>query len=872
MELSRLFEILRARWGLVALISFVGFASAFGLTVLANDGVTPVFEAVIPVEFELENEETVEDLGAEIQGERALAVLATQDLLAAHPDASIVADTNLARLVFYARGESFEEAQSTAESLLDAYLEADPTGGGDVGEKLAELERLAEDLQREIDALQPRLSPEQQSLTAQHNLLDLQITSIQEEIIALSVANAGADEDEQADNEERIAALEDELLQFQAEKAALPPPPSGELAPAEQLRLDALIRRKEILTLDYQKLALRTMGVAGGGNVQPVTVTDLTPDPPNPLINGGLGFLAGLGVALVAMVVTSRARKEVWLPGDLPIPLLGLVPDRRDEQAPDGQLWYEQTAGGHRKESIQALRTAIEGMLDDGPAGAALVSHGIDARTHHDLAIDLAASFASAGRRVLLIDADYSNPGEHETGEPSLRTLLDPATASHGHYEDVAAALDDLGHMRNDLVVLPAGAVPPSPADTLAGEPLRVLLDEAKARFDLVMLVAGPANSATAQVIASRIGRALVAIAPGKSTVPELERLVVDFAYQRVEPMGAVMVRRAGRVRSPASWLRPRKVRTSTLRRGHPRPLQPSAPEAQALALRRMVDDLSDDETAIEGLPTLHVADVARELGGELIKALRGSHPGHAYESVATYLISRVEDMLTSAASRIGTADRLGDVLLRYGFLTLTRAPGHRSMGEWLLEDLRSELGASAARHLGDEFARVLDFYDEDYPTMFDAWLASEFFRRHLERTHMEPEIWHITSEKGTIQVLAYGRSLDGEKLKRLETDVVLRTSTLLEQRISQSQSQGGRLNERLQDVQLFRVALELLQSAVGDDDEAHAWRRRETRRPDVDAPWVGGVSPNIAHFQRFGVLAVPVLTDEEMTALEQAG
>jgi hypothetical protein len=34
----------------------------------------------------------------------------------------------------------------------------------------------------------------------------------------------------------------------------------------------------------------------------------------------------------------------------------------------------------------------------------------------------------------------------------------------------------------------------------------------------------------------------------------------------------------------------------------------------------------------------------------------------------------------------------------------------------------------------------------------------------------------------------------------------------------------------------------------------------------------VDGVSPNIAHFQRFGLLVVPVLTDEEMVALEQAG
>jgi hypothetical protein len=76
-----------------------------------------------------------------------------------------------------------------------------------------------------------------------------------------------------------------------------------------------------------------------------------------------------------------------------------------------------------------------------------------------------------------------------------------------------------------------------------------------------------------------------------------------------------------------------------------------------------------------------------------------------------------------------------------------------------------------------------------------------------------------------------------------------------------------------IKDVQLFRVTLELLQRAVGEDEaDTHHWRRRDSRKAIGGAPWVDGVSPNIAHFQRFGLLVVPVLTDEEMVALEQAG
>jgi hypothetical protein len=513
------------------------------LTALASGDGAPVFEASIPFEFELQGEETVEDLANEIQSERSLATFAAQDILANNP-ASIVADTTSARLVFYAQGSSRDAARALAQELVDAYLASDPSGGGDIGEQLAEMEAQAEQIEAEIAALQPDLSPEEQALKSRHELLDLQIANVRQEIVALTVADAGATSEQQAANEARRQDLGETLQALEAEKALLPPPPSGGLSPGDQLKLEALQRRMELLRLDYQRLALRTMGVTGEGNQQPTTVVDLTPEPPNPFLNGAMGLFGGLGVALLALVVTSRARKEIWLDSDLPMPLLGSVSSRRWPNRP-GLPWYDSIEGGRRKESIQALRTAIEGGVVGPATAVAIVGDKVDFGDCHTLGVDLGAALASAGSRVLVVDADYATETdltEFNVADPSLEAVLRlPVGAQDGLRERVASVLAEVIQIRPGLWVMPSGSGPTSPADALAGQQFRVFLDVARESFDVVIVVAGRARTPSAQVVAQRTGSALTLVVPGKSTIPSLSALSADYDNQRVMNLGAVL-------------------------------------------------------------------------------------------------------------------------------------------------------------------------------------------------------------------------------------------------------------------------------------------------------------------------------------------
>lgn len=892
MELNRLLRVFRSRWPIVALIALVGFASAFGLTALASGEAEPEFEATIAIQFELEGEETVEDLEAKIDTERGIAAFAAQDLIPQIPGASIFSDKNSARLVFLARGPSSEEAVIRARDLVDRYLEADPSSGSDVSGKLAELEAQAVEIQGEIDALQPALSPEEQALKSQHDLLDLKIARVEEEISALTVASVGATSQERADNAQRIEELEAERTAMQEEKAALPPPPSTDLDAVGLLRFDSLNRILEFLKLEYQRYQMRTFGITGtGGTLQPASVRDLTPDPPNPIVNGAIGFLGGAGIALLALVLTTRARKEVWLPSDLPLPLLGLAPRRKTFDFP-GPSWYDASEGGERKDAVQALRSAIEGALEGPGSSFAVLGDHVDSVECHTLAADIGAAFASAGQTVLLVDADYADRTqlrEFSVGDPTLESFLRLPGASESLAARVAEILGAAIHIRPGLAVVPSGDPPASPADALAAAQFRSLLDQATRTFDLVIVVAGTAGSPSAGVISQRVGAALVAVSPGRTTVPRLESLTNELHTQRVRALGAVMVSGAEKMKGFAalplpSWARSadveRPVRVEhadpiSRLRFYPFPMEKGSNPSRDGSLRTLVGDLSEaigrsDETT----PTV-TGD--GQLAAELLEALSEMSPAAGGEAVAGYLVARVEDILTAVSGQENLSGDLVEVVLKDGYVPLTPVRGHRTIGEWLIDELRWELGEESGERVAAEFARILDTGYDDTATTLDWWLTDEFFPRHIERTKGEPEVWHLSSPAGNLHILAYGRRLNRERLDRVNHNVVQRCIDDLQRRVDDAQREDDfeeveRFEGALRDLYLFEVALRMLQVGNSEESRIHYPWRRHDQQPKGWAPvWAEGIRPNIAPLQRLGLLAHPVLDEDELVTTQTA-
>jgi hypothetical protein len=264
-------------------------------------------------------------------------------------------------------------------------------------------------------------------------------------------------------------------------------------------------------------------------------------------------------------------------------------------------------------------------------------------------------------------------------------------------------------------------------------------------------------------------------------------------------------------------------------------------------------------------------SDPPDALGEEVLEAIEHSDDGRAYSPVSNYVVARIEDMMTAVAGQAKVSSGTIDVILRYGFIPLATVADHPSIGDQLVHELSAELGDALGQRLARAFARVLGGSDRGPVEALNDWISQEFFLRHIERTGGEPEVWHLTSDHGTVQLLVSARRFDQSRIERINVEIVRRIldyyqRALREARESLDSDAIQAIEEKLREIHLFEISLGMLQA--GSSEEAklvYPWRSNDRQPQGWNPVWSEGIRANIAPLQRLGLLAAPVLSEEEL-------
>lgn len=245
----------------------------------------------------------------------------------------------------------------------------------------------------------------------------------------------------------------------------------------------------------------------------------------------GLGLLAGLVLgALLAVlrdlldvtVRTSTTAEE--LAG---VPTLAVVDEDPDAVA--------------RAESVRRLRTGLAFLraADDRPAGAevVVVTSALGGEGKSTIALDLARVFAEGGERVLLVEADLRRPtlaaGLRLEPGPGLSEVLAGRVAA-------VSALRPSGSERLD--VLPAGGLPPNPAELLGSARMRDLLAHLRADHDRVVVDTPPLLPVTdGAVVAGLADGVLLVVRWGRTRRDEVHEAVATLGQVHARLLGTVL-------------------------------------------------------------------------------------------------------------------------------------------------------------------------------------------------------------------------------------------------------------------------------------------------------------------------------------------
>ena len=144
-------------------------------------------------------------------------------------------------------------------------------------------------------------------------------------------------------------------------------------------------------------------------------------------------------------------------------------------------------------ETFRTLRTNIQFMNTNKRLKTLLVTSTMPGEGKSWVASNLAVTFAQAGRRVILIDADMRKGRVYSIFGVTPRPGLSNYLSGVGENDE----RNDLGnYLRKteipNLYVMPAGNIPPNPSELLVTHQMRNLLEELKRECDIVIIDGTP--------------------------------------------------------------------------------------------------------------------------------------------------------------------------------------------------------------------------------------------------------------------------------------------------------------------------------------------------------------------------------------------
>jgi len=249
----------------------------------------------------------------------------------------------------------------------------------------------------------------------------------------------------------------------------------------------------------YQSLLQRakeieSMAGVSSSNIQIVNRADLPLLPVKPnvklnlLLSIVIGLLCGIGCAFVAEHFADIVTNPSEISDRFKIPLLGTIPySKTDEHGLEYSFLRHPWAPFY--EANRSSRVAAQLSGTGKHSKCILITSTLPSEGKTTLAVNLSLSFAAAGEKTVLIDADLRKPRLHEVFDLKQRVN---GNGLSSFLADVNNKLKVFNTYHENLSVILAGPVPPNPAELLASKRFKLLLEELLSRCDRIILDGPP--------------------------------------------------------------------------------------------------------------------------------------------------------------------------------------------------------------------------------------------------------------------------------------------------------------------------------------------------------------------------------------------
>jgi len=424
--------------------------------------------------------------------------------------------------------------------------------GADASYLLTQLRKQEADLRTQIAQAEVQLGPSHPRLKELHSQLKQVQDSESKEIEKLrgqiktdylaasqreSMLSAALDDQKQAANKLNENAIEYSLLKRDVETN-------------RQLYEGLLQKLKEAsVSAGLKSSNIRVVDVAR------VPLAPARPDKRrNIMLALALGFVGGVVLAFLLEAVDNTVRTPEQAQMLSNLPALGIIPSNqamlmrsRSERALAAKAGTKE--GGvelitYRRpksdisESYRALRTAILLSSSGAPPRVMLVTSALPQEGKTTTSINTAVTLAQKGARVLLVDGDLRRPSIHKVFGIKPKFGLSTVLTGTG---DLDAAITPVPQLPN-LYLLPAGPVPPHPAELLGSNLMKQLILQWRQEYDHIIFDTPPALSVTDSILLSvDMDAVVLVLRAGNTTKAALRRTRELLGQVNAKVLGVVV-------------------------------------------------------------------------------------------------------------------------------------------------------------------------------------------------------------------------------------------------------------------------------------------------------------------------------------------
>jgi capsular exopolysaccharide synthesis family protein len=280
-----------------------------------------------------------------------------------------------------------------------------------------------------------------------------------------------------------------------------------------------------------------------------IRIAEFSPEPQivapkrlqNIVLTALLALIGGIGLTLFLDYINNKIESVEDIDRYLRLPALGVIPvlengnkARRllgksaDANGRSGKDTALSVAGNESviltqvetnsaiAESYRQLRTSLLLSSAGGAPRTLLVTSSQPAEGKTTTSVNTAISLAQTGSAVLIIDADLRRPRVHKVFNLKNNTGLTNYLAGEG---DLASLIQIA--MPN-LYVLPAGPLPPNPAELLGSPKMKQAVETLSANFDYIVIDSPPVSSFADSLILSSLVEGVIIVVKANMTPREM--------------------------------------------------------------------------------------------------------------------------------------------------------------------------------------------------------------------------------------------------------------------------------------------------------------------------------------------------------------